>query len=269
VQASNWILVPVAAITAVWGIEGATLPAAMMSAGAVLTALAGWAFVIRENPRDETRTNVPKLWGEALSLVTIMTAGSVFLQLERLVIPFVLGIEELARFGVLAALVGSPFRMIQAAVMFTVVPAMREAKTVVDRRRLLQRELLMAASVTACISIVMWPAVPYLAHWLLAGRYDLSAALMGATLVSGAFKVLSAFSTATATALAPEKGLRLLSVGCWASLGVATLGGLAGASWGLTGVIYGICIGWIARWLIATWISIPHLRHSTDATSCV
>jgi Na+(H+)/acetate symporter ActP len=87
--------------------------------------------------------------------------------------------------------------------------------------------------------------------------------------MSARLKVLSAFSTATVTALAPEKGLRLLSAGCWASPGVATFGGLAGAALGLTGVVYGICIGWIARWLIPAWICVPHLRHSTDATSRV
>jgi hypothetical protein len=266
-QASNWLLVPVAVLAAAAGFTDAVSPALLLTGASVLTALTGWVAAMRSAPHGGGEEPVRPLFIEAASLMSITVAGSVLLQLERLIMPFAIGLEELGRYGVLAALVGSPFRMVQAAVTFTVVPRMRAARTVPERRRLLQRESLLVIGACAGFSAIMWPLAPYLAHWLLEGRYDLTAALMAATLVSGALKICSAFATSTATALAPASALHWLSVGTWASIGVGSLGALLGSQWGLAGVIYGICAGWVARCVVSLGIALPHLRVRRDPSA--
>ena len=72
---------------------------------------------------------------EQLDLVALLGAGLVFMQLERLVIPRVLTYEDLATFGVVSSLVASPFRMLQNAVFYTIIPRLRGAPPVEERRR--------------------------------------------------------------------------------------------------------------------------------------
>ncbi len=193
-------------------------------------------------------------------MVSIHIANSVFLQLERLLLAPVAGVQALALFGVVAALVASPFRMLQMAVLFTLIPSLRRADTVEARRRLLGREVLLVAAVIGAGSIVIWYVAPPLAHWFLAGRYDLGPALMCAALVSGIFKLCSAFATGTVIALSEDKGLRHLAIASWATIGMSVVAAFAAAPWGLVGVLYGISCGWLVRSLIAGWMAMPHLR---------
>jgi hypothetical protein len=99
-----------------------------------------------------------------------------------------------------------------------------------------------------------------LAHWLLAGRYVLSASLMAATLISGILKVAAAAGTATVTALAPESGVRLLSSASWGCIALAVAASFTASRWGLVGVIYAVSLGWVLRCVIAAWIALPYLR---------
>jgi hypothetical protein len=198
--------------------------------------------------------------GEALSLVAIHSSNSVFLQLERLLLAPLVGVQALALFGVVAALVGSPFRMLQAAVLFTLTPNLRGARGVAERRRLLRREGVHVTAVIGAGSLVIWFVAPPLAHGLLAGRYDLSASLMMAALTAGILKVCSAFATGIVIALAPDRSLRALSMVSWATIGVSVGAALAAAPWGLVAVLYAISTGWLLRASIAAWMAIPHLR---------
>jgi O-antigen/teichoic acid export membrane protein len=261
-QLSNWALLPVAAITALFGLETATGPCVLIAAAAVLAAVAGWLLVLRRKGSGAAQPNPGALIGEALSLVTITASSSVFLQLERLLVPPMVGVQELALFGVLAALVGSPFRMLQAAVQFTLIPALRAANDSRERRRLLRREILLVTLAIAGGSLIIWFVAPPLAHWFLSGRYDLSAALMTAALVSGVLKVCSGFALAAVIALAQDKELRLLSALSWGSIGLSVIGAWVAAPWGLVGVLYGISAGWLVRSLLATWLAISRLRQA-------
>jgi O-antigen/teichoic acid export membrane protein len=259
-QGSNWMLVPVAVITALSGEMTATFPSVLIAAAGLSVGVAGWFWVIKKDDGADAATTTAGLWREALSLVTLTAAGSTFLNLERLVLPTTVGIKDLAVFGVLAALVGSPFRVIQAAIGFTVLPGLRDAKSVTQRRQLLRQEGALVAAVLTLGSVAIWCMAPPLAQWLLAGRYVLSHSLMAATLISGILKVFSAAGTATVTALAPESGVQLLSGGSWLCIALATGGSFLAARWGLVGVIYAISLGWLLRCVIAGWIALPHLR---------
>ena len=262
VQLSNWMLLGTAVLTSVLGLDTASATGTLL---ALLTALAGlfaWLLTRRENPAP---TPTPELGSralveEGLSLASIHVANSVFLQLERLSLAPVAGVQALALFGVVASLVASPFRMLQMAVLFTLIPSLRSAAGLEERRRLLAREALLVGAVIAAGSVAIWYVAPPLAHWFLSGRYDLSPTLMCAALVSGALKLCSAFATGTVIALAEDKKLRALSLVSWATIGLGAVAGLLAAPWGLVGVLYGISAGWLVRTLIAAWMAMPHLR---------
>jgi hypothetical protein len=44
------------------------------------------------------------------------------------------------------------------------------------------------------------------------------------------------------------------------SVGVAMLGAVAGARWGLPGVIYGVGLGWLMRATVGLYLAARHLR---------
>jgi O-antigen/teichoic acid export membrane protein len=259
-QMSNWALVPIAIVSAAFSFTTALVPCTLIALAALTTAAVGWQRVAKLTEGDQSDFAGPAVWREAISLITINTAGALFLQLERLVIPITVGIEHLALFGVAASLVGSPFRMIQAAISFTVIPRLREAKNVEERRQLLRHEFILIGTVLGPTSIVTWIVAPPVAHWFLGGRYDLTSAIIVAMLISGILKVLSSFSTSVVNALASDAGLRLLSAASWVCVVLAALLAYAGRSWGLCGVIYGVSLGWLARCAVAIWISAPLLK---------
>ena len=259
-QMSNWALVPVAIVSAAFGFTTALVPCALIALAALTTAAVGWQRVAKLTEGDESDFGGPTLWREAISLMTISTASGLFMQLERLVIPTTVGIEHLALFGVATSLVGSPFRMIQGAVSFTIIPRLREAQNAEERRQLLRHECILIGTVLVPACIAIWIVAPFLAHWFFGGRYDLSSAIIVAMLISGILKILSSFSTSVVNALASHNGLRLLSASSWVCVVLAALLAYAGRSWGLCGVIYGVSLGWLARCAVAIWISAPLLR---------
>lgn len=273
VQLSNLALLAAAILTALLGLETALESCALLASTTAIAGALAWLLAgptATAAPATATTAPAPApppqalapraLAGEAFSLVTIHVSNSVFLQLERLLLAPLVGVQPLALFGVVAALVGSPFRMLQMAVLFTLVPNLRRAENTSQRRRLLGQEMLLVASVIGAGSLATWYVAPPLAHWFLSGRYDLSPALVCAALVSGILKLCSAFATGTVIALAEDKHLRRLSVISWASIGLATVVALAAAPWGLISVLYGISAGWLTRSLAAAWIATGYMR---------
>jgi hypothetical protein len=254
VQLSNWALLAAAVLTALLGLETAVESCALLASTTAVGGVLAWVLAGRA-PAPEPSSPPRTLLGEAFSLVTIHVSNAVFLQLERLLLEPLAGMQALALFGVVAALVASPFRMLQMAVLFTLVPSLRRAENIRDRRRLLGHEMLLVTSVIAAGSLVTWYVAPPLAHWFLSGRYELSPALLCAALVSGTLKLCSAFATGTVIALGDDKDLRRLSVVSWASIGLGIVVSLAAARWGLIGVLYGISAGWLARSLVAAWMA--------------
>jgi hypothetical protein len=278
VQLSNWALLVAALLIALLDLQTAVETSALFALAIALGGVFAWGVVARIEAAGDTAAkssqgsaeppppvhglSLPShvLMAEALSLVTIHVANSMFLQLERLLLAPVAGVQALALFGVIAALVASPFRMLQMAVLFTLIPNLRRAEGVPERRRLLRREILLITVVIGAGSIVIWYLAPPLAHWFLSGRYDLGPALMCAALVSGVLKLCSAFATGTVIALAEESGLRTLSIVSWVSIGLSVVASLLAAPWGLVGVLYAISTGWLVRSLVAAWMAIPYLR---------
>lgn len=260
VQLLNGALALVALVALATGIDSARVVCALIAVVAVLAAATVWWGIGRHDERGSAQPTAWTLRGEAMSLLIVQTCGAAFMQLERLLLGPIVGLYDLAVYSVLAALVSSPFRLLQAAVQFTLIPTLRGAGGARARRTKVAREAALVFATITAGSVAIWLLAPPLARWLTAGRYTLSHALIAATLVSGFLKVSSGFMTAVVVSCADERRLRILSFICWGSIGVSVAGAFFAGSWGLVAALYGISAGWLIRCLCTAWLALPHLR---------
>jgi O-antigen/teichoic acid export membrane protein len=259
-QSPNIVLL-VAALAAVVGqATGAWLPILISTVGFVAAAVIGWTVLLRERRRRHAPAEAPFSWGEALAFAGVNASGLLLIQLERLILPHVLPLADLALYGVLGAIAGSIYRVMQMGVGFSLLPRLRAAATVVERRRLVAHEAKLVGTMVLVGSAAVWFATPLIERWLLAGKYHLPGSLLLAAIVSGIAKIANAFSKATASAVAEPRELSLVNLSGWISVGLAVAGAYAGARWGLTGVIYGVGMGWFLRASIAFVLVGRHLR---------
>jgi O-antigen/teichoic acid export membrane protein len=267
VQLLNGSLALAAVLTFALGLTAASAVCSLIAALAMLAAAAVWRLVRRHEARDGGggQPAPSRLRREAMSLLAVQGGSAGFLQLERLLIGPITGLHDLALYSVLAAFVSSPFRLLQAAVQFTLVPTLRVAGDARARRARLAREAALVSVIVAVGSVAIWALAPPLAHWLLAGRYALPHALIAATLVSGFLKVLSGFLTAVVVSCGEERRLQRLSLVCWGSIGVSVAGAFLTGAWGLIAVLYGIAAGWLVRCLLTAWLAAPCLKERADA----
>ncbi|MDE2051191.1 MAG: oligosaccharide flippase family protein, partial [Gammaproteobacteria bacterium] len=219
VQLFNGALALVALVGAGIGLDSAGDVCLALAAVAILAAAAVWRLVRRREGAGDGQPAPWKLRWEAMSLLTVQACGAAFMQLERLLLGPLIGLHDLAVYSVLAALVSSQFRLLQSAVQFTLIPTLRVAGDARARRAKLLREAALVFVTVAAGSVAIWLIAPPLARWLTAARYDLTHALIAATLVSGLLKVLSGFLTAVVVSCGGERRLRILSFVCWGSIG--------------------------------------------------
>jgi hypothetical protein len=267
VQLLNAALAVVALIAVGLGLTTAGSVCLLLAAVAMLAAAGVWWLLRR---RAGVGDRQPTPWGlrrEAMSLLTVQTCGSAFLQLERLLLGPIVGLHDLAVYSVLAALVSSPFRLLQAAVQFTLIPTLRVAGVVHARRAKIAREAALVFVTITVGSGAIWVLAPPLARWLVAGRYTLTHALIAATLVSGFLKVLSGFMTAVVVSCGEERRLRMLSFVCWGSMGISVAGAFLTGPWGLVAVLYGISTGWLIRCFLTAWLALPYLRQPRESAA--
>jgi hypothetical protein len=200
-------------------------------------------------------------WTEAFSFAGLNAAGLVLIQLERLVIPHVLPLSDLATYGVLAAIAGSLFRVLQMGVGYTLLPRLRVASNVPQRRQLIAHEAKLVSAMVVAGSIAIWFVTPLIERSLLEGKYHLDSALLISALISGMAKIMNAFTKSTVTALATPAELSLVNVFGWVSVALAVPAAMFGGShWGLAGVIYGVGFGWLLRAVTALYVTLRHLR---------
>jgi O-antigen/teichoic acid export membrane protein len=259
VMSPNLVLLLGALATMATGARTAALAFDVLTVGLGLAAAIGWALVLRERRgASAPAPGVP--WNEALVLAGVSGAVMLFVQLERLVIPHVLSVADLALFGVLGAIAGSLFRLLQTAVGFSLLPRLRAAATVPERRLLMARELRFALAVSVLGGGAVLVLTPLIEDWFLAGKYHLSMALLVAALFSGIAKIAHAFARAAAPALATPGELAFVNWAGWLSAALAVGAAVVAAPWGLTGVVYGIGFGWLAWAVLAFAVVMHHLR---------
>lgn len=259
VQSPNLILILAAALTAAGHVTQVWPPMLIWTIGFVGAAAWGWMVLLRErhgNPRGETTFH----WGEALSFAGLSASGLLLIQLERLMIPHALPLADLALYGVLGAIVGSLFRVLQMGVGFSLLPRLRAATSVPERRRLIAHEGRLVGAIVLGGSAFIWFLAPLVERWFLAGKYHLAASLVLAAIVSGIGKIANAFTKAIAAALAEPRELSLVNAGGWVSVATSIAGAFVGAHWGLAGLIYGVALGWFLRAIFAGVVVLRHLR---------
>ncbi len=258
-QSPNLVLLVAALVViAVQGRE-AWLPVLIATLGFVGAAVYGWRALFREQ-HGHAPEGAPLHWGEAFSFAGLQASGLLLIQLDRLVIPHVLPLQDLATYGVLAAIAGSLFRVLQMGVGFSLLPRLRAAADVPARRRLIAHEAKLVGGIVLLGSTFIWLVTPLIERWFLAGKYHLPGSLVLASIVVGVAKILNAFAKATISALCDPRELTVINLTGWISVGIAVAAAFVGARWGLAGVIYGVGVGWLLRALAAFYLTMRHLR---------
>ncbi|HEY8611556.1 MAG TPA: hypothetical protein VIL69_09740 [Roseomonas sp.] len=240
--AASWLLLAIGLLALVVPMPMSLLPLILFTAGNVATAAIGWIAITRARPAPMAEAaRIP--WREAASLLSLSTIGTITLQLERLLVPLALGLEDLAVFSVLASVALFPFRMAASGAGFGLVPKLRATFDRAARRRLVRDELLSVGALLAGASLCVAVAAPMVAGWLTGGRYQIGLALVLSACVNGSAKVLQAVPRAILTGCGTERDIALLSRWGWLGLVAGTLCAFGAAGWGLAGVIYGIALG--------------------------
>jgi O-antigen/teichoic acid export membrane protein len=258
-QSPNLMLMVAALAVVLTGIREAHLALVISSLGFVLAGLVGWLILFRERafkPYRDTRFS----WAEALSIFGLNAAGLLLVQLDRLIIPHVLSLHDLATFGVLAAVAGSLYRVLSMGVGYSLVARLRAAGSIMERRHLISHEAKLVGVIIVAGSVLIWFLTPWVEHAFLAGKYHLSGALLAATVFSGVAKVMNSFTKSTVTALATAREVSIVNLLGWVSVGLAIGAATFGARWGLAGVIYGVGLGWLVRAITAFYVTLRHLK---------
>jgi O-antigen/teichoic acid export membrane protein len=258
-QSPNIMLLLAALWVVLAGGRAAGPPLLVWTLGFVVIAVFGWSILFRERHAKPHRS-IEFGWSESVAIAGLAAAGLLLIQLERLLLPHLLPLEDLATYGVLAAIVGSLFRVLQMGVGYSLLPRLRAAPDVPERRRLIAKEMRLVLALAVAGSAAIWVATPLVERWFLDGKYHLSAPLILAALVTGVAKILNGFAQSTVSALADARELTVMSMLGWGAVAVAVLGAVAGARWGLPGVIYGVGVGWVLRALGALYLTARHLR---------
>jgi hypothetical protein len=263
-QSANLFLFIAAVAAVVFGIQQAWLPLGIIVVGYFLTAGWSWSKLFGERPWQLHPVQT-FCWYDALYYAGANAVGLLLVQLERLLIPQFLTLEDLAIFGVLAAVTVAPFRSLQLGVGFALLPQLRATKTGTARCRLLVREGAVVVCVLFLGSVDIWYLTPHIVRWFLAGKYSLSPALVLAALIVSIVKVLSAFAQVTAMAFCSTQQLAYLNVLSWSAVAAALVGAMFGARWGLPGIIYGVGFGWLCRGLASAYCAFPYFREPSRA----
>jgi O-antigen/teichoic acid export membrane protein len=257
-QSPNLVLLLAALILVFTHSRTAWYSISILAVGFVVAALIGW-WLLRDQ-RWGAISTAQFSWTEALSFAGLNAAGLVLLQLDRLVIPHLLSVQDLATYGVLAAVAGSLFRMLSMGVGYTMVPRLRAADSVLERRRLISHEAKLVSGVLVAGIAAIWIITPWIERWVLADKYHLTGALLLAAIISGVVKVMNSFTKSVVSALATTSEIAWVNVFGWGSVALAILAAFVGARWGLAGVIYGVTMGWLMRALTALYFAFRHLR---------
>lgn len=191
---------------------------------------------------------------EGLAVVGVQVAVAAFFQLDRLLIPNLLSIRDLAVYAVVSAIAASPFRMLQTGLGFALLPRVRACTSREAIRRLIEHEVIVAVSMAAVAAVIVLLVTPWLISMLLDSRYEFHMSLLYALIIVGFVRVWNGISSAVVSALASARQLVAFNACSWGSLVLA-----AGCAWaarggGLTGVVYGLGVGWLASAVAGTLI---------------
>lgn len=263
-QSANLFLISASLLMLIQALRVLWFPVAVLSLGYTFVAALSWTKLLRDHAGARSpRTDFH--WSEALYFAGVSGGTLLLLQAERLLIPQVLSLEHLASFGVMAAVVIAPFRTLQMGANFSVLPRMRAASSIHQRRRLLFREIASLTVLVSLGSIALFWLAPTVFELIFADKYQFSRGLIVAGILAGVVRAVSGLLKGVATALCSTSELGRLNLLTWLCTTVAAVGGIVGARWGLAGLVYGIAFGWLTLSVVYTCSALPHLRREVVA----
>jgi O-antigen/teichoic acid export membrane protein len=245
----NWIVLVAVAVVLLADRHTALPAAVTVTCGYVVVATLGWwrAFEARKRapgPKSPPVSAITLL-NEGLIVVGAQLAIAALFQFDRLIIPNVLSIRDLATYSVVSSIAAAPFRMLQTGLQFAVLPRLRACESHAAIRHLLRHEITIAFLVSTVAAVGVLLVTPWLLHVLLGDRYVFPAGLLYALVVVGIVRVGAGIAGATTSALGSARQLALYNLCAWLALGVAAVGAFFARGAGLTGVVYGIGSGWL------------------------
>lgn len=259
-QVHNFLLL----IAAMWAVAASLANdifiLGVVTAGYLLSAVFGWWLARRSVNRGRMEIDRSAAFREGVAVMGVGVAVQLLMQFERLAIPKVGSLEMLSTYAVLAAVVGSPFRMLQTGTGFSLLARLRSATTAAAARSVLLREAGTSVVVAVVASVAIVLAVPLIFDVLLAGKYAISAGLIAASLIVGVAKLWEGFSTTIVSAYGSTQKLATISVYAWICLAIAALGAVVGSRFGLVGILYGVGSAWILLAAGGTWLAVLSFR---------
>ncbi|HVY81799.1 MAG TPA: oligosaccharide flippase family protein [Steroidobacteraceae bacterium] len=244
-QVHNWVLLTSALLLIVMGSRSAASVATVLAVGYAITTLIGWRVGWGNRQAGSKPVFTSALMREGLTIVMGALALSIMFQLDRLLIPRVLSLQDLATYSVAAAVVGSPFRMLQTGAGFALLPRIRACGDAAGARKLIRHEGTLMAAVSAACALAVVIAMPLIAAHVLGRRYNISAALIAAIIMAGFTRVWDGLATAAATALGSPRELTYLTTSGWLAVVCAVGCAVAARGAGLVGIVYGLAAGWL------------------------
>jgi O-antigen/teichoic acid export membrane protein len=230
--------------------------AAVMTAGYGVAAGLGIAMLVRVSRSAPAQWNgilglIPH-WSQASSFLGIAASVLLLLQLERLLIPHLLTLSDLAAFTVVATLVGSPYRLLQAGIVYSLMPRLRSTPNARARRAIIRREVALAATLAlgggAVLVVMAGPVI----RLLYGGKYPVDFLLILSIALVGCTKVACGVVEGVAGALGTATTLSRYNLAGWLVTCGAVVVAVLLARFGLVGIVGATGIGWIVR-TIAGW----------------
>ncbi len=127
----------------------------------------------------------------------------------------------------------------------------------------------MVGAIAAAAAVLVVLVMPWIGTHLLNDRYPFAASLLYAMVIVGFVRVWAGFAYAAVSALGSTSQLSFYNAWSWVALGVAVVAAIAASGQGLTGIVYGLGVGWlflagaataIASRAIAAWRPSPAPR---------
>lgn len=254
-QVHNYTLLAAAGLIALFSMPDESLVTGLIAVSYLSTAIFGWWRARATMNEGRSRISMRLLLSEGASVVGLNVAVQVLFQFERLAIPKVGSMEMLATYAVLAAIAGSPYRMIQLGNSFTLLPRIRAAPDARSARKVIAHEMITAGLVALLSTLGIIVFAPMVFHYVLHDRYVIGWALLTVAIAMGGVRVWEGFSTTIVSALGTPRRMAQLSAISWISLAVALGGAIIGSAYGLVGVLYGTLTAWVVLAAGGTWLA--------------
>jgi O-antigen/teichoic acid export membrane protein len=259
-QASNYILLVIAFLAMGLSLNSQGFVLTVMAAGYVAISAVGWWVAYRTVNEGRREIKFDLALSEGAAALGIGVGVEILSQFERLAIPKVGSVAMLGTYAVLAAVAGSPFRMIRIGTSFSLLPRLRAVSTAAEARAVLVRETLTALSMALASSVLIVLVAPLVFNTLLQGKYEIGFGLIGATIVVGMAKVWEGFSTAVTVACGSPRAMATISVLAWICLAVAAGAMVVGGRFGLIGILYGVGVAWVLLAAGGTYLATVSFR---------